>query len=76
MGLFFSSSYAFDKDSFFSKTWEYKGIRKIIEKTFNKWEIISIFDKEGVLLQETNSHKKKSGLIIYMSMFLMILYWR
>jgi hypothetical protein len=65
MGLFFSYSYAFDKDSFFSKTWEYKGVKKIVEKTFNKWEIISVFDKEGVLLQETNSRKKIRSDYIY-----------
>lgn len=57
-GLFYSS-YAIDKDILSSKTWKYMGVKKVIEKTLDEWEIVSIFDKKGFILQEINYYKKE-----------------
>ena len=56
---FFYSSYAFDDDAFYYKKLEHKGIKKITEKTHDKWEIISFFDENGYLLREINFYKKE-----------------
>ncbi|MEA4975896.1 MAG: hypothetical protein VB046_09195 [Paludibacter sp.] len=57
-GLFYSS-YAIDKDNLFSKTSKYKGVKKVIEKTFDEWKVVSAFDKEGFILQEINYYKNE-----------------
>ncbi len=56
---FFYFSYAFDENTFFPKNLQNKGIKKIIEKTFDQWEVISSFNKEGFLLNEVNFYNKK-----------------
>ena len=56
---FFYSSYAFDDDIFYYKKMEHKGIKKITEKTHDKWEVISFFDEKGYLLREINFYKKE-----------------
>lgn len=56
---FFYSSYAFDDDIFYLKKMEHKGIKKIIIKTYDKWEAMSFFDDEGYLLCEINFYKKE-----------------
>ena len=58
IGLFYSP-YALNNDGFYSKTLEHKGIKKITEKTHDKWEVISFFDSEGFLLQKISYYKKK-----------------
>lgn len=56
---FFYSSYAFDDNIFYSKKMEIKGIKQIIEKTYDKWRVISFFDTEGLLLQRISYYKKE-----------------
>ncbi len=63
--LFFAgliySSYAFDNAyvDVRSKMLEYKGVKKITERTIDKWKVISFFDREGHVLQETHAFKKE-----------------
>ncbi len=63
--LFFAgliySSYAQDNShvDFRSKIRENKGVKKITRKTSAKWKVISFFDKEGHVLQETHAYKKE-----------------
>jgi hypothetical protein len=56
---FFYSFHTFDNDAFYYKNLEHKGIKKITEKTHNKWEAISFFDEKGYLFHEINFYKKE-----------------
>jgi len=55
----FHSSNIFDnfQIDFYTKIREYKGIKKIIKRTSIGWEVISLFDREGHVLHETNAYK-------------------
>ncbi len=44
---------------FHAKIREYKGVKKITRKTSAKWKVISFFDREGHVLQETHAFKKE-----------------
>jgi len=55
----FSSSHAFNDDAFYYKNLEQKGIKRITERKFDKWEVISIFNEEGYLVREINFYKKE-----------------
>ena len=63
--LFFAgliySSYAFDNAyvDVRSKIQEHKGVKKITERTSDNWKVISFFDREGHVLQETHAFKKE-----------------
>ena len=59
--VFSYSSYAFGGGhvDVHSKILEYKGIKKIIRKTSDKWKVVSSFDREGYVLHETHAYKRE-----------------
>jgi hypothetical protein len=57
--FYYSYAFAFDEEFLSLKNVRNEGIKEITEYRFDKWKVLSFFDKQGFLLQEINYYKKE-----------------